>query len=96
MAVEAGVDFTVRERIVNEYVKLHREVWPADAHVPMLEHEGGKLADGILRVMDLMGDEPEVVVFLHRVMMRHVDDPHGWDDTATVVALLKWRRDGAL
>lgn len=97
MAVEAGVDFAVRERIINEYVRLRRAAWPnSERYVPMLLRNGSELADGVLRVMDLMGDEPEVAAFLHWVIARHVNDPHDWADAATVVDLLRWRRDGTV
>lgn len=98
MAVEAGVHFMVRDRIVNEYVKLRRESWgmkSSERFIPMLLRNGGELADGILKAMDLKEDEPEVAAFLHQVIARHVNDPHDWDAAATVVDLLRWRRDGA-
>lgn len=109
MAVEAGVDFAVRERIINHWVKMARAehedmmvrdtaptVWPpfGGAYEEVARKHGTSFADALLHVMDLMKDEPEVAVHLVWLVGRHVNDPHDWDNISTVVDLLKWRRDG--
>ena len=95
MAVEEGVNFTVRERIINHWVKLGKEAnGDHPRYEAMLRRGGEQLADGVLSYMDLMGDEPEVAVKLHWIIGLRVNDPHDWDDIGTVVALLRWRRDG--